>query len=286
MGSKYDKPHDQFVIAYLPYPDKSETVISHALPLAQMLQKGLILLYIEDKRYKGMSKEDATPIMEHLKEQIRQQHADTQYAVMRGDTHDIISALPQVLYGVVAVAQCDKGATRHTPTNPHEVLRLFNESKIAYLTAQEVNSHGYRHNDIAYSIDYRRESKEKLIWASYFARFGNNQLHVICQDYHDERLHQKWSDNMRFMDKIFDSLAIKGYQRHIYKPHGLFAETAVAERAAQEKCHLLISTTTEGYDRDIIEWFAGTAEQRVIANKDHLPVLFINPRDDLFVLCD
>ena len=286
MGSKYDQPHDQFVIAYLPYPDRSNVVVSHALSLAQMLRKGLILLYIEDQRYKGMSVAEATPILERLKENLHQQHADTQYVAMRGKTRDIINALPQLLYGVVAVAECDKKSTWHTPTHPREVLRLFSESKIAYLTAQSEIDGSYTKSDIAYSIDYRRESKEKLIWASYFARFGSNNLHVIYQDYHDERLFQKWNDNMRFMDKIFNSLAIKDYRRHTYTPHGLFPETAVAEQAAHEGCRLLISTTTEGFDRDIIEWIVGTAEQRVIVNRDKIPVLFINPRDDLFVLCD
>lgn len=286
MGSKYDIPHDQFVIAYLPHPDRCETVLSHALPLAQMLHKGLILLYIEDPRHKGPSTAEAEPLLSAATERLKQQHADTHFCALKGNTKEIITALPMVLYGVVAVCEADSHAHRRTPTHPRQVLRDFADSKIAYLTVQQPRSPQQKCANVALTIDYRRESKEKLIWASYFARFNHSQLHILNQTYKDEGLHNMWRDNIRFMEKIFASLGITTFSQHEYRSHGPFSEPHAADFAAEQGYELLISTTTDLRDRDNLEILIGTAEQRVIRNPHKLPILFLNPRDDLFVLCD
>jgi nucleotide-binding universal stress UspA family protein len=46
---------DQFVIAYLADLDNPDTVLTHAVALARMLGKGLILLHISDPRYTDLT---------------------------------------------------------------------------------------------------------------------------------------------------------------------------------------------------------------------------------------
>ena len=48
----------------------------------------------------------------------------------------------------------------------------------------------------------------------------------------------------------------------------------------------LITLTTDLRKRDILEWFIGTQEQRIVRNSLLMPILFLNPRDDFYVLCD
>ncbi|MBR1517826.1 MAG: universal stress protein [Bacteroidales bacterium] len=286
MGSKYDTPHDQFVIAYLPHPDKTEAVVSHALPLAQMLHKGLILLYINDPRYGGPTKEEAQHLLADEVERIRPQHPDTNYIALAGNSREVISALPTLLYGVVVVAESNNESPRRSPTHPKEVLRLFAESKIAYLVVQQRYEKKDFMSDVTLTIDYRRESKEKLIWASYMARFNHSHLHILSQQYKDEGLHKAWHDNIRFMEKMFASLGISDYTIENYAGRGPFAETGAIEDACRKKYDMHICTTTDMHDRDTLELLIGTAEQRVIRNPWKYPILFLNPRDDLYVLCD
>ena len=87
------------------------------------------------------------------------------------------------------------------------------------------------------------------------------------------------------MNKFFNGLGVS-YQQHTVEGRALFPETLVCDTAALIGCGLFISVTTDTRDLDIIEWFAGTQEQRTICNPHRLPVLFINPRNDIYVLCD
>lgn len=274
---------DQFVIAYLADLTMTDAVVSHACQLARFLRKGLILLYVEDPCYGGPTVQQAT---EQLL-LIEAQHPDVHpaHAALKGSTRDIINALPTLLNGVVAVAGVSPQASRRTPTHPRQVLRLFAQCKIAYLTVQAPLLSPQAYANVAYGIDFRKESKEKLIWASYFARFNASQLLMLHYEYRDEGLRAKWQNNVRFMQKFFRNVGVTCQMQSV-AGRALYPETIICQAAAHRGCGLLISVTTDTRDLDVIEWFLGTAERRTIANADRLPVLYLNPRDDIYVLCD
>lgn len=280
---------DQFVIAYLPCEKVVDCVVAHTVQLAKMLKKDIILLHIADRRYRDTSIDAA--LLERLQNEINSRpegspHAS--YCVLQQPTRKAVAALGELLNCVAIVAAVDPNAHKRTATHSKEMLRNFSECKTAYLTVQCDSSAALRpHYDrVAFSVDYSKESKEKLIWASYFARFNNSQLELFHHTYNDEGLRQKWHNNMRFLDKFFYGFGIH-YQAHpITGKQGLFAETAVVTEAAKDGCHLLISTTTDLRNKDLLDYLLGSAEQRTIRNTQQLPILFLNPRDDLYVLCD
>ena len=274
---------DQFVIAYLADLSMAHEVVTHATHLARILNKGLILLYVEDTKYGNATVADATPDI--LKIEAALTDIRPAHVILKGRTHDVVNALPTRLNGVVAVAGVNAHAKHGSATHPREGLRAFAECKIAYLTVQSALPHNGTYSRVGYGIDFRKESKEKLIWASYFARFNKSRLLMLHYDYTDEGLRSKWSNNIRFMNKFFRGLGVE-YEQQSVTGRALFPETLICDAAAQSGCGMLISVTTDTRDLDVLEWFAGTQEQRTIRNADHLPVLFLNPRDDIYVLCD
>lgn len=274
---------DQFVIAYLADLTMNHEVLTHAAYLAAMLNKGLILLYIEDDRYHNTPYTQVEHTLAQLEAQYPQVHPA--HVAMRGNTQEVINALPTMLNGVVAVAGVSTQARRGAPTHPRQVLKLFAQCKIAYLTVQAPLRSPQDYQRIAYGVDFRKESKEKLIWASYFARFAGSKLTMLHFDYRDEGLRLKWRNNVLFMQKFFRGLNIQ-YTEGIVSGRAFFPETLICQTAASQGFGLLISVTTDTRDLDFLEWFAGTHEQRIIRNPDRLPVLFINPRNDIYVLCD
>lgn len=275
---------DQFVIACLGDFSMEEAVVTHACFLSRMLHKGLILLYVDDPKYRGMTKEEAEQRMLRIEE--RNKEYSPAHVAMKGATREVIHALPKLLNGVVAVTGVDPYAHRKSPIHPKRVLHDFSDCAIAYLTVQQPLLHPERYNDVAYSVDFNRESKDKLLWASYFARFNHSRLHMLHYHYTDGRLRQLWRNNMQFMDKFFDTLGIH-YQEHVVEGKSpLFPEHHVCREAAVLGCGLLVTLTTDVRKRDVLEWFLGTQEQRTICNDARMPVLFLNPRDDFYVLCD
>ena len=180
---------DQFVIAYLADLSMTHQVVSHATFLARMLNKGLILLYVEDRRHHNPTVDTATATLL----QIEAEHPDVHpaHVALKGNTREVIDALPTMLNGVIAVAGVNADARRQNPTHPREVLHLFGGCKIAYVTVQSALTNPTAYSHVAYGIDFRKESKEKLIWASYFNRFNHSRLTMLHFDYSDDGLVKK-----------------------------------------------------------------------------------------------
>ena len=270
---------DQFVVAYLGDLSQSASscVLSHARRLASFLQKGLILLYIDDSSYKGPSTDEAEALLGALKAE-----GET-YCAMRGDTKTVIASLPTLLSAVAVVAYVDRQARRGTPGNAKQLLRNFSECKTAFLTVQAPCEGEHYAKRVGFSVDYSRESKEKFLWASYMARFNGSSLFALYVDYSDEGLKQKWYNNMKFLLKFMDNLKLN-FQPAIIGTKPSNIDIQAVQFAHQHAIDLLCCVTTK--DKDFLDKLAGPQEQQTIVNQWQIPILFLNPRDDLYVLCD
>lgn len=276
------KQKDQFVVAYLSDLNQPLAVISHAFFLARMLHKGLILLHVSDAKYTPLLPADAELRLQQLRSTLPAD-ADVTYAALKADTRKIISELPVLIGAAAIVCHVDVHARRRSPSHPKELLRNFAACKVAYLTVQEPMQAPQGMPNIALSVDFKKQAKEKFIWASYFARFNNSTIHALHYNYKDEMLHRKWNDNMRFLHKLFSALGITFVPQAI-PSKSTFEDVNALRYCVQQHFSLLISLTTD--ERDALEFFIGTQEQHIIANSPHLPILFLNPRDDLYVICD
>lgn len=269
---------DQFIIAYIADLDHPETVVSHASWLARMLRKGLILLHISDPRYTTVTTEDA-------ESRLKQFCADTShtYAALKGDTRQIITALPKLIGAVTIVAQVVPHARRRSPLSRHSILRNFADSRAAFLVVQKPLDNDSVPTDIAMSVDFKKESKDKFIWSSYFPRFCNCRMHVLHYDYRDQFLRTKWQANITQLSKLYEETGIS-FQSHIIPGKSTFQDINALRFTASQGYDMLISVTTK--EKDGLEFFVGVQEQRTIVNKQQIPILFLNPREDLYVLCD
>ena len=88
---------------------------------------------------------------------------------------------------------------------------------------------------------------------------------------------------MRFLDKLYTALGIT-FMPHEMPDKSTLEDVNALRFCAENHYDLLISLTTD--ERDALEFFIGTQEQHIIINSQHIPVLFLNPREDLYVICD
>lgn len=287
MAQKEKK--DQFVIAYIADFDQTKTVLSYAVYMSQMLSKGLILLHICDPKYSPLTPDEAEAKLQALRQRTLENSRynlstlNLTYAALKGETAKVIDALPTLLGAVVVVAQADAKARRNSALSSKAILKNFAGCKTAFLVAQEPLRDTSRMKNVAVSIDFKKESKDKAIWSSYFPRFGGSRMHILYYDYKDEFLRAKWYANMTQLHKLYSSLDIS-FEPHIIESKSTYMDINALRYAAANGYGMLIAVTTK--EKDGLEFFVGVQEQRTIVNDERIPILFLNPREDLYVLCD
>ncbi|MBR5029383.1 MAG: hypothetical protein IKX51_09195 [Bacteroidales bacterium] len=273
---------DQYIVAYIADYNNTDTVLSYSLMLSLYLRKGIILLRVCDPKYTDETTDDAEEKIKVLRQRLPDNVFST-YIVLKGKTADVIELLPKAFNAVAIAGAVDK-SDKKSPCHPKNLLRDFAKCKVAYLLAQEPPSdYASVVGKVAFALDFKKESKDKLIWASYFPRFFGSQLWVLSYNYTDEFLRNKWYSNMKFMDKMYKNLQVTYQKADLGKPKS-FIDVVALDVARQLGIGLLICTTTA--EKDVMEYFIGVQEERTIVNEHKIPILFLNPRDDLYVLCD
>lgn len=280
--SENKEKKDQFVIAYLNNLDCTDSCIEHAVQIAKILNKGLILIHIYDETLTSIGVEEAEIKLKELNSQI----ADTQlhsYISLKGNSKEIIGNLGQLLNAVVLVTSCNPlEKQKNKADNPSVLLKNMENSRTAYLICNQKQSI-IDYKKVLLTLNNARESKEKTLWASYFARFFGSEITLFYHPYKDAFYQKQLNLNLAFARKMLGQFSIIP-SNHKSEDRKTLLDLQALDYADKENYGVIICQTTK--DKSFFDLIKGLEEVKVLKNLKDKPILFLNPRDDLFVLCE
>jgi hypothetical protein len=268
--NKLDRKRDQFVVVCAESLEAAQQLIPTARHAAEQMHKGLMLLTCAEG---GGQWAPQTGIP---------------YVSLRGDWQAAIAGLPTVFNAILAVTLADHKAPKGSFANPRQMLDNFAQCKVAYIVVN-ADPEGrqpvrYDWRRVAITLDHRRESKEKVIWASYLARFFGSRITVWHRQYSDGGFQSRLENNIRYMDKIFGSFGLE-YERRPYSEGSQYGNPDLAA-APQCLADLYVAQVPERRLPGIPLRIGVPNEQKLLRLLAGTPVLFLNERDDLYILCD
>jgi len=162
-------------------------------------------------------------------------------------------------------------------------LKAFRERNIAFLFFNGSLPEYLQYKNVLLPFDCRKASKEASLWPSYLGRFNQSVVHAICANDTDKDRSLTVKKNMGFIQKFFVNLNVR---HHFYtgksSSWGIFKE--VLTNAAQWNGDVL--TFAGSTYITILDLIIGLPEEKIVRQAGFLPVLIINPRKDICVLCD
>ncbi len=276
------KKKDQFVIAYLHSWEKEQPCLDYALQMAQILNKGLILLHISDPKHTSIGTEEAGERLKEINSSLSEEVFHS-YVALKGKSEEVLNAIGELLNAVLLVSSCNPlSKDKKESDNPQTLLRNLASCRIAYLVCPpEGKPREYK--TVVLTLNQLRESKEKTLWASYFARFASSQVVLYYRRYKDEYHQRQLNFNIAFTRKMFAQFGLS-----VQTFHSLDTKTELVIQALDftesQSYDLLICQTTK--NKSFMETFLGLEEVRVVKQIRNTPILFLNPREDLFILCE
>lgn len=167
--------------------------------------------------------------------------------------------------------------TRESSSEIKFMLNATRQLRIPYLVYKE-SFNLLNFNKILLPVSFLMEEVEKAQFASAFGRFFDSQISLLlAKDYGSKALTNS--------QKIISVLEKFNLNATIIKAKkDSFKINQEALRIAENNhFDLIIVTASREYGLD--DLIFGSMEQRLI-KKSTIPILLINPRDDLYVLCD
>ena len=276
------KQKDQFVVAYIRNFDEVEAVLSYANALSSILKKGIILLYISDNTPKTLNTEDAENRLKALTKNVQSEYV-VSYIAVSGNPKMIISALPEKIGVVCFISSISEEEQRLKEVR--KLLSSFAESRVAYLFVKEPLQEIEHLKKVAFTIDFEKQSKEKVLWASYFGRFFQSKIHCLYYTYRDEFLKRKFQDNHMFVSKMLSSFQVQLFFEEIKARKKWRLDQDALKQSVETDAGLFIAIAVE--NKSFVSYLTGgTSEERLLLMLKKTPVMLLNPRKDLYVLCD
>jgi hypothetical protein len=274
---KQSNDSNQFVIAHLVSLEHADRMLLWAVKLAKLLNKGLILLHISDKRYTQITTSEAEMRLIELNNTITDVPIHS-YAALNGRTADVIHSLGEMFSSVLVVTQINLGCN-----SPENLIKNYSSSRIAYFVFDGETPFSDFEN-VLLPLNMLREAKEKVLWASYFGRFSDSRITIFHKQYGDEFHQKQLNSNIKFAESMLQKFEIATEVIDYGKRTPVDLDILSLAFADANDYNLVLCQTTR--NKSFLNWFFPLTELQVAKKIKHKPILFLNPRDDLFVLCE
>ena len=162
-----------------------------------------------------------------------------------------------------------------------KAIRFIRPSRLPVMTVGKILPEKDIFRHVLLPLDIERQSKEKALWAGYFSRFYSSTIHILHTHYQDSGLQKQLADNIAFVEKLYGNLEVNYELNEVdnVKDMDLFS----LEYAPNLQASLTVIMMTKYFT--LADVLSGPREKQIIGNSREFPVLCINQRDDLYVLC-
>ena len=158
-------------------------------------------------------------------------------------------------------------------------LKVVAGSKVPVVIVQHKlpKAHGYM--KIVSPIDFSVETKQKTLQTMAVAKMFNADVHLFQQAGYDESVDNKIRLNTQFVKRHLEQQDITFTEATQENKKGDFAKDFIAYAKSVDADLIVILTTVEKGIKDLV---LGTEEQKVINNTEEIPVMCVNPLQNLY----
>lgn len=266
------------IIALTDFTEYGNSAVRHAATLALVFKSSLTVVHRFGFRATSISQpaenEEFRQIVAEFSDRVN--ITVSNYPFLPHLLHHFAERNNAIMY-VIGVSR----KNGETFFNRRRALKFIAPSRLPVMTVGATGPIDTQWLNVLTTLDINRQEKEKSLWSGYFNRYGGATVHVLHTTYKDEFLREKLRDNLEFTDKLYQNLDIQAEKHEIAKANDL--DSYALSHAADYNGSLLVIMTTSY--KTIIDLLFGVKEKYLIANKFSIPILCINERDDLYVLC-
>lgn len=264
---------EQKIIVICDFSERMKEVIIHGARMADMLKKELCLTAIwKDKSQKSEIQDKIVQTTRNLK--LNLPDLPISWLLLQKSLRDNMQKLVDEYNGVLVVLH---------QTDIHWVLKAFQQSSIAFLFVNGELPRFLSYKNVLVPVDYRKASKETSLWASYLGRFNRSQVQLIYAHETNNEDAGRLMKNLEFFKKFLSSLNVR-HQQIAGKASSWGICNETLNRADEWMGDLMIFSGSSSIT--LLDLMIGLPEKRIVKKAGHLPILLINPRKDICMMCD
>lgn len=264
---------EQKIIVLCDFSHRMKEVIVHGVRLAAILNKELCLTGTW-----GTAFQKATVQEKLIKacQAIKHHAADLRVSnlLIKNSLYENIEKLVMDFDAVLIVLHKD---------DLKSGLKAFRESSIAFLFVQGDSPSYLNYKNVLVPMDYRKASKDTALWASFLGRLNRSQVQIVYAHEKDREQAAIVMKNLSFYKKFLTNLKV--VHRLVAgksSSWGICSETIA--NAPELKGDVMVFAGSASIS--LLDLMIGLPEKRIIRKAGDLPILIVNPRKEICMVCE
>ena len=271
------------ILVYTDFTQVGDRAVEHAIQVTKIFKGDMHLMHIIDDNTfrlfkKKNAEEETQKELEKIKAEIKNKHnIDCQIIVEQGCTCEVINSTAEKMNVAIIVLGIHQSNQLQFLT-PKNAIKIIKKSRIPYLCVKENTPVENSYDNIILPLNFLKETKEKVSWAAYFGKLNKSSVKIFLPKILDEYI----KNNLAFARKLLKQFNVEFTEINSDKSAFNIDIEAIKYSNKLCKCMLIVMNKKSSSFFDNI---FGASENKYISNKYNVPVLILNPRDDLYVPC-
>jgi nucleotide-binding universal stress UspA family protein len=262
------------IIVPYDFTEVTMNAVAHAVNLSKNLNAGITLLHIVKKESEQKEMEQQ---LEAEIQKIHEIYNVKPVGLIREGS--IFKTINQVAHEIEAtlIVMGTHGMKGLQKVTGSWALKVIVGSKIPFLVVQGPPKSNDDPLKLVFPVDFKSENKEKLKWVQFMAKYFPSKTLLFSATSKEGVVEPRTKANLVFCKSFLEERKID-FELVLSKNENSFSQETI-EFAKNREADIIIIMTT----RDIAfhDYVLGAQEQYMIANDAKIPVMVINPRNDL-----
>ncbi len=268
-------PKEQKVVVLTELLDSDINNILHGIKIAGIFQKELCLFHClgRDNKSNFLRADDALLGYKNiLNKDVPSLQVST--LILDGELEKLMDELTDDHEAILMVVSA-KTYKKHA--------KAVRESSIPFLFINNQSPNISSYKKVIAPIDLRRENSDVSLWCSYFGRFNQSEITAIAATDRDKDNVRSITKNVLSLKKLLEKFQIS---HKIFKgdKSSLGVQYEALDYALDMKSDVYITLGSSLITP--IDKLIGLPEAKILKRAGEIPVLIINPRKDMYILCD
>ena len=285
MDAMLRKQHQDLIVVPYDFTPESDSAVKHASSIAKAGNDKISLIHILNSESRALIKKQGISEVQ-LRDKLAQICAENQqrngvetsFELKEGSIYSTIGeyVTEQRADLVVLGTHGVHGIQRFLGA---DVLRILHGCHAPGIVVQmrEPSSGGY--SSIVVPIDENKFGKNKLAYAVALAKYFDASVCLYSDYSSDKALSGMIANNLRFAKELFEKNEVRVNVVEHEESKGDFPKAVVRHATAISADLIVISSRPD--EVNIVELFFGRTEEELINNEAMIPVMCVNPNQDL-----
>jgi nucleotide-binding universal stress UspA family protein len=202
--------------------------------------------------------------------------------VFQGEVNELINKFYEKINAIAVIAGLNSVKKKTHYFTAGKLVTDYRNIRVPLIVVHDIMPRKTMYSHIILPLDFNRESKEKSAWAGHISTLNKSKVKILIRAYKDAYFAASLRNNLVLVKKLYKNLEV---DYDIVKEPDITVDIDkyAVEYAWLNNADLLVIMATK--DIAVDDLLLGLREKKIIDNKYKLPVMLINPRDDLYLPC-